>query len=76
MVDSGQRCDTFNIVCRTRLSGEAARTRIREVVERFAAVGRPFSWWLSPGYQPPELGELLRAAGLQPAETSWRWQSI
>jgi GNAT superfamily N-acetyltransferase len=69
LVDSGLPCDTFNVVCRARLGQGTARERIRAVVEYYADVGRPFSWWGSPGDQPPELDGLLRATGLHPAET-------
>ncbi|CAA9250425.1 MAG: Acetyltransferase, GNAT family [uncultured Chloroflexia bacterium] len=69
LVDSGLPCDTFNIVCRARLARGTARERIADVVDYFARVGRPFSWWLSPLDQPSELGELLLDAGLQRAET-------
>jgi len=69
LVDSGLPCDTFNVVCRARLELVTALERVREVVEYFHGAGRPFSWWLGPADQPPELGEFLLAAGLEPAET-------
>jgi hypothetical protein len=69
LVDSGLPCDTFNVICRARLPPGAGQERIQAAIAHFAAAGRPFSWWVSPGDQPPALGELLRAAGLQPAET-------
>ncbi len=69
LVDSGLPCDTFNLVCRARLDRENASRRIRAVVDYFAGVGRPFSWWLSPGDQPLDLGDRLAAAGLQRAES-------
>ncbi len=69
LVDSGLPCDTFNFVCRARLAQATARERIRAAIDHFAAVGRPFSWWLNPGDQPLELGEFLLHAGLQRAET-------
>jgi ribosomal protein S18 acetylase RimI-like enzyme len=69
MVDSGLPCDTFNVVCRARLAAESACERIRVVIDYFAGVGRPFSWWLNPGDEPDELGEFLLAAGLHRAET-------
>ncbi|MBC8074524.1 MAG: GNAT family N-acetyltransferase, partial [Chloroflexales bacterium] len=65
LVDSGLPCDTFNIVCRARLAPENASERLRTAIDHFAAVGRPFSWWLTPGNQPPDLGARLVAAGLQ-----------
>ena len=69
LVDSSVPCDTFNLVCRTRLDQENASTRIRTVVDYFAGVDRPFSWWLNPGDQPLDLAERLLAAGLRRAET-------
>ena len=69
LVDSGLPCDTFNLVGRARLAPDTASERIRWAVDYFAGARRPFSWWLGPGDQPPELGDLLSAAGLQRAET-------
>jgi hypothetical protein len=46
-----------------------APKRIREAIDYFAAVNRPFSWWLNPGDKPDNLGALLIEAGLQPAES-------
>lgn len=69
LVDSGLLSDTFNVVCRARLEPEIALERVREVVAYFHSVGRPFSWWLGPADRPPELGEFLVAADLEPAET-------
>lgn len=69
MVDSGLPCDTFNFVCRSRLSVVTAPQRIREALEFFAVTGNPFSWWLTPGYTPVDLPRHLEAAGLAPAET-------
>ena len=69
LVDSGLPCDTFNVVCRARLALDTAPERVRAAVDYFTEVSRPFSWWLTPGAQPPELDTLLRDAGLQRAET-------
>ena len=55
--------------CAARLEAGTARERIRAAVDYFAVVGRPFSWWLSPGNQPADLDALLIAAGLNRAET-------
>jgi hypothetical protein len=68
LVDSGLPCDTFNIVCHARLDPATAADRIQAVIARFAAVARPFTWWLNPGDQPADLGTRLRAARLQEAE--------
>lgn len=67
--DCGLPCDTFNAICRSRLTSAAAQERIRTVIGHFVAVERPFSWWLCPGDLPPNLGELLLASGLQRADT-------
>ena len=69
LVDSGLACDTFNVVCRARLEQGTALERVRKAVAYFRGVGRPFSWWLGPADRPPDLGVLLLAAGLEPAET-------
>ncbi len=69
LVDSGLPCDTFNFICRARLEREMALERVREAVGYFRDVGRPFSWWLGPADQPPELDDLLLDAGLERAET-------
>jgi GNAT superfamily N-acetyltransferase len=69
VADSGLPCDTFNFVCRARLAQANGRQRIGAAIGYFMGVGRPFSWWLNPGDEPAELGNLLREAGLQPAES-------
>ena len=69
MVDSGLSCDTFNLVCRARLSPEAASGRIRDALTFFAASGHAFSWWLGPGSTPTDLPGRLTEAGLQATET-------
>jgi len=65
ITDSGLPCDTFNAVCQARFNPIDAREHIKTVMDYFAGVGRPFSWWLSPGDQPDNLGKLLLEAGLQ-----------
>ncbi len=67
--DCGLPCDTFNVVCSARLDTVSAPTRIREAIDYFAYVDRPFSWWLNPGDKPANLGDLLLEAGLKPAES-------
>jgi hypothetical protein len=68
VVDSGLPCDTFNCVCRARLSAAEAANRVRDAIDSFARVKRPFSWWVGPADHPRDLGELLVAAGLERAE--------
>jgi ribosomal protein S18 acetylase RimI-like enzyme len=69
MVDSGLPCDTFNFICRSRLSPKAAAGRIGDALDFFAVTGHPFSWWLTPGHSPVDLPDLLESAGLQAAES-------
>lgn len=69
LVDSGLPCDTYNAVCRAQLIPETAANQIQQAIDYFARANRPFSWWLNPGDQPENLGQLLMDAGLQPAET-------
>lgn len=69
LVDSGLPCDTFNFACRAQLRRENARGRIDAVIDYFAGVNRPFSWWVNPGDQPADLGRLLLDAGLHRAES-------
>jgi ribosomal protein S18 acetylase RimI-like enzyme len=70
LVDSGLPCDTFNVICRARLTDGAAAARVGDAVAYFATVGRPFSWWVGPADRPANggLGALLEAAGLVRAE--------
>jgi ribosomal protein S18 acetylase RimI-like enzyme len=65
--ECGMDCDTFNAVCRARLSPRTADRRIREALGWFG--GRPYSWWLGPGDEPADLGSRLSDAGLSAAET-------
>lgn len=69
LADSGLPCDTFNFACRARLDELLAPRRVREAIAFFADVGRPFSWWLGPGYTPEHLPMVLTGAGLVEAET-------
>ena len=65
--ECGMDCDTFNAVCRARLSPDNADRRIREAAAWFGE--RPFSWWVGPGDAPADLGSRLGGAGLSAAET-------
>jgi ribosomal protein S18 acetylase RimI-like enzyme len=65
--ECGMDCDTFNAVCRARLSAERSAARIREAIAWFA--GRPFSWWVGPADAPGDLGRRLSDAGLAASET-------
>lgn len=69
VADSGIDDDTFNIVAAARFAPEAADTRIAATVERLAATGRTFSWWVGPASTPGDLGDRLAAAGLPAAGT-------
>ncbi len=68
LVDSGLPCDTFNFVCGARLERAVAPWRAAEAVVYFRDAGRPFSWWVGPADRPRDLGDLLVAEGLAPAE--------
>ena len=69
VADSGLRCDTFNFICRARLSSDEAPPAAAEAVGYFIRVGRPFSWWVGPADRPPDLASTLEALGLERAET-------
>lgn len=69
IVDSGLPCDTFNLVLRARLAAEQAGARVAAAVDHFRHAGRPFSWWLGPADQPPDLADILAAAGLERSES-------
>jgi ribosomal protein S18 acetylase RimI-like enzyme len=69
LIDSGLPCDTFNFVCRARLSANEAPDRARAAVDYFRHAERPFSWWVGPADRPSGLGDVLLAAGLLRAET-------
>lgn len=69
IVDSGLPCDTFNFVCRARLTPETVRERVAGALAYFRGVGRPFSWWVGPADRPADLGDALRTAGLGAAES-------
>jgi ribosomal protein S18 acetylase RimI-like enzyme len=69
--DSGTDCDTFNMIAGATFAAEAPPERIREVITEAINTfeGRPFSWWVTTGDLPTDLGEHLKAAGLVAAET-------
>jgi ribosomal protein S18 acetylase RimI-like enzyme len=69
LADSGLACDTFNFVCRARLSPEDTSRAAAEAIGHFQRVDRPFSWWVGPADQPGDLGASLEALGLERAET-------
>ena len=69
LTDSGLPTDTFNLICRARLTAATAPARITATLAYFQQVGRPFCWWVGPADQPATLGALLLAAGLHQAET-------
>lgn len=68
LTDCGMPCDTFNAACRARLSPARIMDRIREGIAWFGERRHPFSWWVAPGDEPLDLGRMLAAAGLEPAE--------
>jgi len=65
-VDSGLDTDTFNIALGARLDAGSVRRRAAEVIAHFERAARPFSWWVSPGDEPEDLGDRLAAEGLAP----------
>jgi ribosomal protein S18 acetylase RimI-like enzyme len=69
VVDSGLDCDTFNVICRSRMQPGDAAPRIAMAIDRFRRAHRPFSWWVGPGDRPADLGERLAGAGLARAES-------
>src|SRR5262245_31394337 len=68
LVDSGFATDTFNVICRARLTPETLPVRIAAALAFFEEVGQPFSWWVGPADQPEDLGQALSRAGLTAAE--------
>lgn len=69
LADSGLRCDTFNFICRARLTPETMRAAAAEALAYFARVQRPFSWWVGPADRPGDLGAVLEQLGLERVET-------
>lgn len=68
LVDAGLATDTFNLICRARLSAGNAAERAATALAWFRERGRPFSWWVGPADTPAELGAILMRLGLHPAE--------
>ena len=69
VADSGFETDTFNVVCRARLSGGIATERVRSVLRHFQSNGRPFAWWVGPADRPRDLGPVLLEHGFVAAGT-------
>jgi ribosomal protein S18 acetylase RimI-like enzyme len=69
IIDSGLRSDTFNKVCRARLSEAEADRRIADAISYFVGVSHPFTWWVGPGSRPLDLERRLRDQGLRAAES-------
>lgn len=63
-VDSGLDTDTFNIVMGARLAAARVAGALRDVLAHFESAARPFSWWMAPGDQPPDLARYLVEGGL------------
>jgi GNAT superfamily N-acetyltransferase len=57
-----------NGVSLARLDAASADAAIQLVVERFAAEGKAFGWFVGPGSAPDDLAARLEAAGLHKAE--------
>jgi len=68
IIDSGLRSDTFNKVCRARLTESQADRRIADAISYFVRVGSPFTWWVGPGSRPLDLERRLRDQGMRAAE--------
>jgi ribosomal protein S18 acetylase RimI-like enzyme len=71
ITDCSLPCDTFNAVCGAQLTADNAREQIKTAIAYFADQQRPFSWWLSPGDRPDNLGKLLLEAGLKEDYSEW-----
>lgn len=69
LIDSGLPTDTFNILCRARLSENTIPEQIERAVGHFRSVDRPFSWWVGPLDHPTSLGQALEEAGLVLSES-------
>lgn len=69
LVDSGQPCDTLNLVLGARLAESDADAAIRRVIGHFSQARRPFSWWVGPSDEPADLPARLSAAGLEASES-------
>jgi ribosomal protein S18 acetylase RimI-like enzyme len=69
--DSGTDCDTFNMIAGASFGPEVPAARMREVIAQAIGSfeGRPFSWWVTTGDRPDDLGRHLEAAGLVAAES-------
>jgi GNAT superfamily N-acetyltransferase len=70
LVDSGLSSDTFNVVCAARLQQADVGETVERVRRHFAGVERPFSWWVSPGDEPSDLGARLAQLGLPSPESA------
>jgi ribosomal protein S18 acetylase RimI-like enzyme len=68
LVDAGLATDTFNLICRARLSARDAAERAAVGLAWFRERRRPFSWWVGPADTPAGLGAILMRLGLRPAE--------
>lgn len=69
LVDSGLTTETFNRICRARFTDADAAERIHEAASYFQRVERPFTWWVGPLSQPPDLRSRLESVGLQKTAT-------
>jgi ribosomal protein S18 acetylase RimI-like enzyme len=69
IADSGLTSDTFNVICRARLSVSRAPSQVAAALEHFRSTGRPFSWWSGPADQPSSLRTFLAEQGLKHLET-------
>ncbi len=69
VVDSGIATDTFNVVCRARLTRASSAERIRSVLRHFRSASRPFAWWVGPADRPEDLGSILIEEGFVLAGT-------
>jgi hypothetical protein len=64
LVDSGLGSDKFNKILGARLEPSTADERIDEVVLRFRALNRPFTWWVGPCSHMVATAERFRRRGL------------
>lgn len=75
VVDTGLPLAERNGVVRARLAAGTADRRIARVRDRFAALGRGCSWWVTPASRPVDLGPRLVAHGIRLTE-SWLCMDI
>lgn len=68
LIDTELHDANFNMILDTHLSSTNAEPTIKKICDHFKKHDLPFTWWITPGFNPSNLPNLLEKQGLKKME--------